>query len=109
MLHAYVERFDVMGGRENILSWDGEVNKACIEIACDSWSNPLGLSLNSSVTSAPTAICVRAKMIKVGMPCPSIEKQSMFISFLAHVAHVVGSSYLLTITQCIYVYIHKVV
>jgi hypothetical protein len=28
MLHAYVERFDVMGGRENILGWDGEVNKA---------------------------------------------------------------------------------
>jgi hypothetical protein len=28
MLHIYVERFDVMGGRENILDWDGEVNKA---------------------------------------------------------------------------------
>jgi hypothetical protein len=28
MLHAYVERFDVMGGRENILGWDREVNKA---------------------------------------------------------------------------------
>jgi hypothetical protein len=28
MLHACVERFDVMGGRENILVWDGEVNKA---------------------------------------------------------------------------------
>jgi hypothetical protein len=26
MLHAYVERFDVMGGRENILGWDGKVN-----------------------------------------------------------------------------------
>jgi hypothetical protein len=23
MLHAYVERFDVMGGGENILGWDG--------------------------------------------------------------------------------------
>jgi hypothetical protein len=31
MLHACVERFDVMGVRENILGWDGEVNKA-IEI-----------------------------------------------------------------------------
>jgi hypothetical protein len=30
MLHACVERFDVMGGRENILSWDGEVNKAYV-------------------------------------------------------------------------------
>jgi hypothetical protein len=30
MLHACVERFDVMGGRENILGWDGEVNKAQI-------------------------------------------------------------------------------
>jgi hypothetical protein len=30
MLHAYVERFDVMGGRENILGWDGEVNKAYV-------------------------------------------------------------------------------
>jgi hypothetical protein len=31
MLHAYVERFDVMGGRENILGWDGEVNEALVE------------------------------------------------------------------------------
>jgi hypothetical protein len=30
MLHAYVERFDVMGGRGNILGWDGEVNKAML-------------------------------------------------------------------------------
>jgi hypothetical protein len=28
MLYACVERFDVMGGRGNILGWDGEVNKA---------------------------------------------------------------------------------
>jgi hypothetical protein len=28
MLHACVERFDVMGGRGNILGWDREVNKA---------------------------------------------------------------------------------
>jgi hypothetical protein len=28
MLHTCVERFDVMGGRENILGWDGEVNRA---------------------------------------------------------------------------------
>jgi hypothetical protein len=28
MLHAYVEIFDVMGGRGNILGWDVEVNKA---------------------------------------------------------------------------------
>jgi hypothetical protein len=28
MLHACVERFDVIGGRGNILGWDGEVNKA---------------------------------------------------------------------------------
>jgi hypothetical protein len=26
MLHACVERFDVMGERGNILDWDGEVN-----------------------------------------------------------------------------------
>jgi hypothetical protein len=32
MLHACVERFDVMGGRKNILGWDGEVNKAYIEL-----------------------------------------------------------------------------
>jgi hypothetical protein len=30
MLHACVERFDVMGGRENILGWDGEVNKTLL-------------------------------------------------------------------------------
>jgi hypothetical protein len=34
MLHACVERFDVMGGRGNILSWDEEVNKALIELHC---------------------------------------------------------------------------
>jgi hypothetical protein len=31
MLHACVERFNVMGGRGNILGWMGEVNKAFIE------------------------------------------------------------------------------
>jgi hypothetical protein len=30
MLHACVKRYDVMGGRGNILGWDGEVNKALI-------------------------------------------------------------------------------
>jgi hypothetical protein len=30
MLHACVERFDVMGGRGNILGWEGEVNKAIL-------------------------------------------------------------------------------
>jgi hypothetical protein len=30
MFHACVERFDVLGGRGNILGWDGEVNKAYI-------------------------------------------------------------------------------
>jgi hypothetical protein len=30
MLHACVERFDVMDGRGNILGWDGEVNKAIV-------------------------------------------------------------------------------
>jgi hypothetical protein len=31
MLHACVERFDVMDGRGNILGWVGEVNKAIRE------------------------------------------------------------------------------
>jgi hypothetical protein len=31
MLHACVERFDVIGRRENILGWDREVNKAWIK------------------------------------------------------------------------------
>jgi hypothetical protein len=30
MLHAWVERFDVMDRRRNILGWDGEVNKALV-------------------------------------------------------------------------------
>jgi hypothetical protein len=30
MLHAYVKRFDAIGGRENILGWDREVNEAFI-------------------------------------------------------------------------------
>jgi hypothetical protein len=32
MLHACVERFDMMGERGNILGWDGEVNKALVYI-----------------------------------------------------------------------------
>jgi hypothetical protein len=32
MLHACVERFNVMGGRGNILGWDGEVNKTYMYI-----------------------------------------------------------------------------
>jgi hypothetical protein len=28
MLHTYVEKFDVMGERGNILGWNREVNKA---------------------------------------------------------------------------------
>jgi hypothetical protein len=32
MLYACVERFDVMGGRGNILGWEEEVNKATITI-----------------------------------------------------------------------------
>jgi hypothetical protein len=36
MLYACVERFDVMGVRENILGWDGEVNKASSEEWYDS-------------------------------------------------------------------------
>jgi hypothetical protein len=34
MLHTYVERFDVMGERGNILGWDGEVNKAFVAEFC---------------------------------------------------------------------------
>jgi hypothetical protein len=34
MLHACVEKFDVMGERENILGWDGEVNKALVSELC---------------------------------------------------------------------------
>jgi hypothetical protein len=30
MLYACVERFDVIGGRGNILGWDGKVNKAIL-------------------------------------------------------------------------------
>jgi hypothetical protein len=35
MLHACVERFDVMDGRGNILGWDGEVNKALVLVKVD--------------------------------------------------------------------------
>jgi hypothetical protein len=35
MLHACVKRFDVMGGRDNILCWEGEVNKALVKRARD--------------------------------------------------------------------------
>jgi hypothetical protein len=36
MLHAYVERFDVMGGRGNILGWEEEVNKALVDMSSSS-------------------------------------------------------------------------
>jgi hypothetical protein len=35
MFHAYVERFDVIGGRENILGWDKKVNKAQVVYSRD--------------------------------------------------------------------------
>jgi hypothetical protein len=35
MLHAFVERFDVMGERGNILGWFGEVNKAIVSAGCN--------------------------------------------------------------------------
>jgi hypothetical protein len=37
MLYAYVERFDVMGEKGNILGWDGKVNKA--EVLFEFWEN----------------------------------------------------------------------
>jgi hypothetical protein len=33
MLHACVERFDVIGVRGNILGWDREVNKAQVHFS----------------------------------------------------------------------------
>jgi hypothetical protein len=47
MLHACVERFDMMGERGNILGWDGEVNEAqVIMLQSDSVSdlNPIKLA-----------------------------------------------------------------
>jgi hypothetical protein len=38
MLHACVERFDVMGERKNILGWDGEVNKALLIFFLHLWN-----------------------------------------------------------------------
>jgi hypothetical protein len=37
MLHASVQRFDVMGDRGNILGWDEEVNKALLYKKKISW------------------------------------------------------------------------
>jgi hypothetical protein len=34
MLHGCVERFDVMGGRGNILGWDGKVNTGIVAEGC---------------------------------------------------------------------------
>jgi hypothetical protein len=36
MLHACVERFDVMCVRGNILGWEGEVNEASVNMPCES-------------------------------------------------------------------------
>jgi hypothetical protein len=63
MLHAYVERFDVMGGRGNILGWDGEVNKASIHFYVTVLENSekmhqerllnFGLELNRGIVQRP--------------------------------------------------------
>jgi hypothetical protein len=38
MFHAYIERFDVIGRRGNILGWEEEVNKAInINTKCTVW------------------------------------------------------------------------
>jgi hypothetical protein len=33
MLHAYIERFDVIGERENILGWDGKLTRPHLSIS----------------------------------------------------------------------------
>jgi hypothetical protein len=55
MLHACVERFDVMGERGNILGWDGEVNMA------EEYSNriPLPPWLLFFFFLKPLSICTR--------------------------------------------------
>jgi urea transporter len=53
MLHAYVERFDVMGGRGNILGLGWEVNKAINEVLRDilkDWEVPTMTLDNCSTT-----------------------------------------------------------
>jgi hypothetical protein len=54
MLHACVERFDVMGGRGNILGWDGEVNKALVLL--DGW-----MGCHSTSESFQPRPCLDAK------------------------------------------------
>jgi hypothetical protein len=52
MLHAYVERFDVMGERGNILGCDGEVNKVMVYI-CHNLSADCSGCLRLSPTRNP--------------------------------------------------------
>jgi hypothetical protein len=51
MLHACVERFDVIGGRENILGWDEEVNKALKKIFILTTKHPYGRWLAPATSS----------------------------------------------------------
>jgi hypothetical protein len=69
MLHACVERFDVIGVRENILSWDGEVNKAKAKvISFIKHPTKLGGGVGSgAVTTATAALAVA--------PDPTIQQR----------------------------------
>jgi hypothetical protein len=56
MLHAYVERFDMMGERGNILGWNEEVNKDASKEGASKEGAGHG-SMNSKVLTHP--VCYR--------------------------------------------------
>jgi hypothetical protein len=60
MLHACVERFDVMGGRENILDWDGK------------WTRPIIVETSTPIQKNYLHYCYRTnrKLRKSGSSGP---------------------------------------
>jgi hypothetical protein len=79
MLHAYVERFDVMDGRGNILGWDGEVNTP-LASQHTSFAGPELTSLASAVSARSRPPCrirgapTRAPAVPVHAPSLPLEK-----------------------------------
>jgi hypothetical protein len=81
MLHACIERFDVMDGKGNILGWEEEVNKASDLRVATSPRRHATIHLHSPRANVPSALF--AVMLRSGRR-PSTVQQASFLNASHH-------------------------